>query len=183
MTAFIPRRTEVSRDAGLILVQGSQELSLSRAPKPVIPQRQRVALVAVDLGNEITEVLEIARLNLRTDAHHQRAKQDHPVLALVLALLGTVLREELVTSATAKLGAELVNVVGEEGFLVVVGIFTTLIRHLLVHGLLFLAGCLVLEEVVADLVDEIAVLITLKETWVRREVSGFPFTVPLPAVR
>lgn len=80
-------------------------------------------MVAVDLGNQPTEVLDVVGLDLGTCAHHEGPGDDDSVWAVkgVLLGLGEDFFEEAVSEARIELGADFGDILFEDG-LVLVGL-------------------------------------------------------------
>lgn len=104
---------EAAGRAGLVVVQGNQELSLARAAEAVVHERIDPLLAAGDVRDKLAEVLNVGVSDLGTNAHHQGAEDNDEVLAFlveqrtaIVVLFSAVLIEELVAKARVKLLAD-----------------------------------------------------------------------------
>jgi hypothetical protein len=97
------RLVEVPRGAWDVIVQSCKKLDPARPAKAVIETGQHVAVIRVDSGDEVSNVLQVVGLDLGTSTHHECACDNEAVVVFVASLLGTKLGQELVTQARVQL--------------------------------------------------------------------------------
>lgn len=98
-TGEAARLSKTLRHARLVVIESSKELPLARTTEAFVEDRKRIAFVAVDLRDQVTQVLQVDIPDLRSAAHHESSDQDQSVLAVELVLLGSVLGQEPVAEA------------------------------------------------------------------------------------
>jgi hypothetical protein len=81
------RATKVPWGAGLVVVQGCEELTLARAAESLVPEGQRVILTAGSSLSELAKTLQIVVADLCAGRHEQGAEDDDPVFQVRLGPL------------------------------------------------------------------------------------------------
>lgn len=108
-TIVTARLLEASGLAGLVVVQGRKELSLSGATKTMITEGIRRTLVAMNLGHEIAKVFDVVLFDRGSELHHHGGKDNREIFGHVIKVIramllsGAVLLEQLVAQARIKL--------------------------------------------------------------------------------